>query len=65
MNDGFIPGFAAGCFIGLIILITLLILQNNRWKESAVRHGAGQFVIVDEISGRSEFKWNNEKGELK
>lgn len=59
---GFIYGFLAGIFLGSVIISSLVLRTQQR---IAIEHGYAKRVMVDSITGDTEFRWNNEQTERK
>lgn len=65
LSDNEVASFAVGLFIGALIFgISGLFygakIQRQAWKETAIERGYAKMVMVDSLSGESEFFWNND-----
>jgi len=50
--------------LSLIMLLAMAVIEalwlNDHWAQKCVKHGAAEWVIVDETTGRTQLMWKDE-----
>lgn len=49
--------FGVGFFVGALFGICLIGGSVKEIEHTAIKHGCAQMVIVDTLSGKTEFQW--------
>lgn len=62
MKDWWWGGFFVGLGLGLAFASWLAYFLEGTHNSAAIEHGAARWVIVDEKTGETEFRWLDELG---